>query len=118
MNISEGAAHSQEGCEDPTGWILHRSAISCSQSPQFLRKSQAGPCGGSSATVGDSQWPRVFLVCSQQWEFHGNTSLLLSALSLPGPQLKVAAQKSLSCQKACYIQLDVWNGNLFRIKHQ
>lgn len=162
VNVSEGAARSQEGCEDPVGCARHRSDIRCSQSPQFLSKHQAGHAmaalstsGGvpnvpdysqysqstpstisaPSATISEQTpgWacpgcpqhlreiPNVpeYSWCVPSSGKHTETHpCCLSALSSPGPELKGPAQEILSCQKACFIQLDVWNGNLFRIKHQ
>lgn len=131
MNVSEGAAQQPRG----TGvWDVrirrdalcqqYASHISCSQSPQFWCKDQAGACGGCPQHPGSCGRflmpqciPGVFPAMGNTQKCIPSACQLSHRLAL-NSRYWVAAQKILSCQKVYYIQLDVWNGNLFRIKHQ
>lgn len=88
-------------------------------SPAFLRAAQAVARGGSATP----QQPQQISHCPDAFgtQRYNQTSVpsacLLSHCRALNSRYWVAAQKILFCQKAYYIQLDVWNVNLFGLKH-
>jgi len=125
-NVSEGEASRPGGPAAPAlGPGRARHADRGTALPPGTRPApehRVGCCTrGGSATP--QQRPRIshrpHAFSTQQYkQKHITSACLLSHCPALNSRYWVAAQEILFCQKACYIQLDVCNVNLFGIKHQ
>lgn len=128
MSISEGEAQKPRGtaaragsCRGAGAVLGCRPASGAPRPPAFRGKSRLWHAVAALQHLGTcGRFPLVpvYSAPSSITRNPFTSACLLSHCLALNSRYWVAAQKILFCQKAYYIQLDVWNVNLFGIKHQ